>query len=98
MTWLRKDSFGTRKRLRAQRKDGENICGSLRELCGSRQLGGQQRRSEGQRLLHVKQAQAREAGFFQEVALEVLLFEHGELVGGHSAAIEAELAVQVLTR
>ena len=45
-------------------------------------------------LAHIEEAEAGEAGFFEEIAFEVLLFQHGELVGGHLAAIGAELAVE----
>jgi hypothetical protein len=44
----------------------------------------------------VEEAEARNVGIFEEVAVEVLALEHGQLVSGHLAAIRAELAVESL--
>jgi hypothetical protein len=53
----------------------------------------QARGQQGNRSAHVEEAEAGELRFLQEIALQVLFFEHGELVGGHFAAVGAELAI-----
>src|ERR1035441_6514371 len=41
---------------------------------------------------HVEQTQSGELRFLQQIALQVLLFQHGKLVGGILAGVGAELA------
>ncbi len=48
--------------------------------------------------LQIEQAQPRDVGLFQEIAIEVLALQHGQLVRGHLAAVGAELVVERLAR
>ena len=47
------------------------------------------------RLSQIEQAEARQAGGLEQLALQILLFEHGELRRGHFAAIGAELEIEL---
>ena len=80
----------------------ERRCGSKRQPCSEKdeEVGkaAASRRTPKKTLRKVEEAQAGEAEFFEQALLEVLLFDQGELLGFHFAAVGGKGAVHLATQ